>query len=433
MSFAAYLIYFLAAFSLAIFFTPLVRRGALKGGLIAFPRADRWHKNPTALCGGVGIFFAYCIPALYFHSLPYAKGLLLGGGFLFFVGLLDDKFHLTPYAKLFMQVIAGGIAVFSGIVIALPVHLYLSIPLTLLWIVAVTNSMNLLDNIDGLAAGIAAIVSCMLFFLSAFFLHSTFSIFPLLLAGATLGFLPYNFNPAKIFMGDSGSMFLGYSLAVISITGTSKHISGLLITILIPVFILSVPIFDTIFVMVARKLKGRKIFEGGSDHTSHRLVTLGLSTRKTVLLLYAVSIVFSVLAIFFFLSLNVFLIMVTAFLAIVTLMFFGFFLFEVTSEGKKAFAKNLPANSEGETTVLNNRFFHKRRMVEVLLDLGFICIAYYSSYFLRFEGTRLTANLLLLRESLIWIILIKMSMFFLFGLYRGVLALHQYHRSYHDL
>ena len=136
--------------------------------------------------------------------------------------------------------------------------------------------------------------------------HNPFGVIGLILCGAALGFLPYNFNPAKIFMGDSGSMFLGYTLAVISITGT-RHISNLLTTMLVPVLILAVPIFDTVFVMLVRKLQGKRIFEGGRDHTSHRMVTLGLSQRKTVALLYTISIVFGLIAISYS-KLNIFII-----------------------------------------------------------------------------------------------------------------------------
>jgi UDP-GlcNAc:undecaprenyl-phosphate GlcNAc-1-phosphate transferase len=170
--------------------------------------------------------------------------------------------------------------------------------------------------------------------------------------------------------------------------------------------------------MFIRILQGRKIFEGGRDHTSHRLVTLGLSQRKTVSLLYVISTAFGLIALLYS-RLNLFVVSVITFLAIVILLFFGLFLSETTSndELKKWQKQN---NSENNNTILNAIFLHKRRIVEVLLDLGLICIAYYSAYFLRFEGPLLSSNLFLIKESLSWIILIKMSAFFIFGLYRGV-------------
>lgn len=417
-SMTQYIIYFLISLILSLFFTPVVQRFAFRLRLVAYPRADRWHQKPTALLGGIAIYLSSIIPA--FFIMPLNRmflGFFIGATFLFLVGLADDKFHFAPYTKLFAQIIAGCIAVAFGVTLGIPMNNFLVVPLTLLWIIGVTNSFNLLDNIDGLAAGIAAISSIMLFISSLFFSNNPLAIFSLILCGATLGFLPYNFHPAKIFMGDSGSMFLGYSMAVISISGTSRHISNLLITMIIPVLILSVPIFDTLFVMIGRVFQGKKIFQGGKDHTSHRLVTLGLSQRKTVLLLYALSTVFGLVAISYS-RLNIFIISVIAFLGAVILLFFGLFLFEVTS--KKPNFDITQIKKPSNNTILNNFFMHKRRIVELLVDFVLICIAYYSAYFLRFEGEILSQNLLLIRESLIWIIAIKMSIFFIFGLYRGV-------------
>ena len=413
-----YILFFSIPFISSLILTPIVRLIAVKYGLVSYPRTDRWHKHPTAMLGGISIYLASVIPASFLRVANESiLGLFVGATFLFAVGLLDDKFHLAPYTKLFTQIIAGCIAIFSGIVIGLPVNILLAIPLTLLWIVGITNSFNLLDNIDGLAAGVAAIASLMLFISSLLFSNNPLGIFALVLAGAALGFLPYNFNPAKIFMGDSGSMLLGYSLAVISITGTTQHISKLLITMIIPVLILSVPIFDTIFVMLIRKLQGRKMFEGGKDHTSHHLVTLGLSQKKTVLLLYAISIIFGTIGILYS-RLNIFIVSIVALLGFVILIFFGFFLFEGTSYSNRLKFQRQPANNN--KVILNTIFLHKRRMIEILLDFVLICIAYYSAYFLRFEGPLLMGNMRLIKESLVWIILIKMSIFFIFGLYRGV-------------
>jgi UDP-GlcNAc:undecaprenyl-phosphate GlcNAc-1-phosphate transferase len=347
-------------------------------------------------------------------------GLFIGATFLFIVGLFDDKFHIRAYNKLFLQIIAACIAIFFGAAIGLPINKLLIIPLTLLWIVGVTNSFNLLDNIDGLAAGISAISSLMIFFSALIFANNTLGTFSLVLAGATLGFLPYNLNPAKIFMGDSGSMFLGYALAVISINGTTtRHISNLFAIILIPVFILSIPIFDTIFVMVIRKIRGRKIFAGGTDHTSHRLVALGLSPRKTVFLLYIISIAFGLIAISYS-RLDMFVISIIAFLAIVILLFFGVFLSETVSYNDELMDYRKWQELKNNKTILNNILLYKRRIVEVLLDLAFICVAYYSAYFLRFEGSLLASNLRLIEKSLAWLILIKISVFYISGLYRGV-------------
>ena len=412
-----YILYFLTAFGISLSLTPLVRFFALRNGFLAYPRADRWHKHPTALLGGISIYLSCLIPAL-FIKIPDQRilGLFIGSTFLFSVGLADDKFHFKPYTKLFCQIIAGSVVVAYGVILGLPKESFFSIPLTLVWIVLVTNSFNLLDNIDGLSAGIAGISAFMLFLSSTVFPFNPLGLYGLILAGASFGFLPYNFNPAKIFMGDSGSMFLGFSLAVISILETHRHISGLFTALFIPVLILSVPIFDTLFVSILRRLQGRSIFEGGKDHTSHHLVAIGLSQRKTVILLYAISIIFGLIAILYS-KINALVISIAAFLGIALLFYFGVFLSDSMAFLKKRGKTQVKPNKE--VTILASVLLHKRRAVELLMDLAFICIAYTASYYLRFEKGLLAANLQLMKESLPWIVLIKMSVFFAFGLYRG--------------
>ncbi len=411
-----YLKFILLPTVFSLLFTPLVRKFALKNGLVSHPRADRWHKKPTAILGGGAIYLAAVISIFIF--LPRDRNMLAilsGSTLLFAVGLIDDRFHITPYAKLFAQIVAACIAVFFGIIPALNVNPIFIIPLAILWIVGVTNSFNLLDNIDGLAAGVAFISSLLLFFSSLILSNNPLGIAALIIAGATLGFLPYNFNPAKIFMGDCGSMFLGYCLAVTALSGTTRHISNLFLALIVPVFILSVPIFDTLFVMIFRTIQGRKIFEGGKDHPSHHLVTLGLSQKKTVVLLYAFSAIFGAIALLYP-RLNIYTILILVFLGIAILLVFGFFLFETSSLNAGKHGRKDSANR----TFLSVILMHKRRIIEMLLDFIFICVAYYSAYFLRYEGSAFYTITYLINESLVWIIMIKMAVFFTFGLYRGV-------------
>ena len=431
-----YIIYFIIPLGISLALTPMVRLFALKNVFVSYPRTDRWHKKPTALLGGVSIYLAFIITVLFFLKIENksAIGLLLGATFLFLIGLLDDKFHFTPYVKLFTQIVAGCLAIFFGISVDFPNYSILSIPVTLLWIIGVTNSFNLLDNIDGLAGGIAGISAFMLFTSSFGVINHAATgvmnqaatggiglagtgVYGLILAGAVFGFLPYNFNPAKIFMGDSGSMFLGYSLAIISIVETNRHIVNLATIMFIPVMILSVPIFDTIFVTILRLTRGKKIFKGGKDHTSHRLVSLGLSQRKTVLLFYFISIIFGSIAL---LSprLNMFMVFTISVLGVIVLLLFAFFLSDSTLQKEKF--NNKDRSKLENKTILNSVFMHKRRIAEVILDFIMICVAYSVAYFLRFENQLLSSNLNLLKESLLWIILIKMSVFFISGLYRGV-------------
>lgn len=415
-----YILFFLVPFVLSLCFTPVVRFFAIRNGLVSYPRTDRWHKHPTPVFGGISIYLASVISAFILGVFnKNTLALFIGATFLFIVGLFDDKFHMRPYTKLFLQIVSGCIAIFFGATIGLRLSPLLAMPLTLLWIVGITNSFNLLDNIDGLAAGISAISSLMIFLSSLIFANNALGTLALVLLGATLGFLPYNFNPAKIFMGDSGSMFLGYSLAVISISGTTRHLSNLFATILIPVLILSVPIFDTIFVMFIRKLRGKNIFEGGTDHTSHRLVALGLSPSKTVFLLYIISIAFGLIAISYS-RLDIFIVSAITFLSIVILLFFGVFLSESISYNNELAYDKRGQDLESNKTILNSILMYKRRILEVLLDLAFICLAYYSAYFLRFEGPLLAPNLQLVEKSLVWLVLIKLTVFYICGLYRGV-------------
>jgi UDP-GlcNAc:undecaprenyl-phosphate GlcNAc-1-phosphate transferase len=172
-------------------------------------------------------------------------------------------------------------------------------------------------------------------------------------------------------------------------------------------------------VVVARRLEGRRIFQGGKDHTSHHLVTLGLSPRKTVLLLYSISIIFGLIAILYS-RINLFVISAIALLGTIMLFFLGIYLFDVSSYKNQSEAQQLLKRLANSHTILNNILLYKRRIVEVLLDFVFICFAYYSAYFLRFEGSLLASNLNLLQQSLLWIIVIKMSVFFVLGLYRGI-------------
>jgi len=412
---------FSAPFFLSLVFTPIVRALAMKFGIIAYPRADRWHKNPTALMGGIAIYLAFLVTSIWFGLLNRNfLGLFAGASLLFIIGLIDDKIRITPYFKLFVQIIAACIPVFWSLIIGLPFNNIFIFPLMIFWIVGVTNSFNLLDNIDGLACGIASITAFMLFVSLSISGDHVLSLVSLVICGAALGFLPYNFSRAKIFMGDSGSMFLGFCLAVVSISSASgKHITNVLTTMLIPVLILGVPIFDTLFVMIGRKLKGRSMFEGGKDHTSHRLVMLGIPQKRTVLLLYFLSIVFGLIALLYAKT-NLLIISIIAFCSFVVLLYFGFFLFEITSIKEDSKTNLKLQDNFTNKTILNSFFLHKRKIVEVLLDFAFICIAYYAAYFLRFEDTFFTANVALLRESLPWIIIVKLLVFFSFGLYRGV-------------
>lgn len=284
-----------AVFSLvlALALTPPVRALARHWGVVARPRSDRWHTQPTALLGGVAFYVAVMATRLAIGR-PLAEDwvILAGSAWLFLVGLIDDLFHIRPYQKLLGQLLAAALVIWQGLNYPWTGTAPLDTAITLLWLVGITNGLNLLDNMDGLAAGIAAIAAG---FLAAHFLtHGRpdeardFAV----LAAALLGFLVFNSYPASIFMGDCGALFLGFFLAADSLRGLhEEQTSGTRWDLMVPVLVLAVPIFDTTLVSVLRQLNGRAISQGGRDHSSHRLVAWGLSERLAVWTLYGLALI----------------------------------------------------------------------------------------------------------------------------------------------
>lgn len=412
---------FLIIFSISLFLTPIVRSFAIKLKLVSKPKSNRFHRKVTALLGGVGIFLACFIGFILF--VPLTKILLvflIGAIFVFFWGLTDDFHPLKPHVKLLGQVIASCIIIFFGISFNLPALKPLSYLLAILWIIGITNAFNLLDNMDGLAAGTAAICSLMIFISSLVLNNDGVGIIALILSAACLGFLPYNFNPAKIYMGDSGSMFLGYSLAVISVIGSHKHVSNLVVTLAIPVLILAVPIFDTIFVVIMRNIRGRSFWIGGRDHTSHRLVSLGLSERKTVIILYLLSIIFGLIALLYT-KIDIIIVSIFAVLTILILLFFGIFLSEVKSyEKEEEFEKAQKKKETNGSVIFNTALLYKRNFLEAFVDLILICVSYYSAYLLKYDGKIPPAVLSIISSSLPLVVAIKLIAFFAFGLYSRI-------------
>jgi len=268
--------------------TPLVRAASWRRGFVARPTSDRWHKRPTALLGGVAIFVSVVGVELSLVPLsPQARVILGASALLFLLGQVDDLVGLKPFQKLIGQLLGAVVVVSFGLILPCSGSPAIDGAITILWLVGITNAVNLLDNMDGLAAGIAAIASG---FLALVLFGNGRTADALLLAvfgSALVGFLVYNANPASIFMGDCGSMFVGFFLAgsalLIPLGGRPP---GSVTLVAVPVLILLIPIFDTFFVIVLRTLAGRPIAQGGRDHTSHRLVALGMSERHAVWMLY---------------------------------------------------------------------------------------------------------------------------------------------------
>jgi UDP-GlcNAc:undecaprenyl-phosphate GlcNAc-1-phosphate transferase len=416
-----YALPFIVAVIISLSFTLITKQFALRFGRIAEPREDRWHKTPTALFGGVAIFFSFMASSLIFVS-PITKeflGILAGGTFLFVTGIVDDLHSIKPYTKLIAQIIAASITIFFGIKMQVLTP-FISVPITVLWIVAVTNAFNLLDNMDGLSAGIACITAIILSVVSALLSRWELVTISLIIAGTCLGFLRYNFHPASIFMGDCGSMFLGFTIGTLSIAGTYRHASNLIMTIAVPVLVMAIPIFDTILVSIMRNLTGRSVSQGGKDHISHRLVILGLSEKKAVLALYVLSMAIGTIAILYS-YINFYVITILGTIVLIGLFFLGVFLGEtkVYSDKELDMAKE-KIMGNGSKTVLNSEIFHKRQIVEVLVDFTLIVIAYISAYLLRFEGSIPEGDMAVMIKSFPILILAQLISFYYFGLYKKI-------------
>ncbi|MFP4017127.1 MAG: MraY family glycosyltransferase [Halanaerobiales bacterium] len=288
---------FIISLVLTYFFTPLAKKIAVKINAVDMPSNRRINKKAVPTLGGIAIFIGFLITVLLFSEIDMMMlGILIGGTIILYFGILDDLYEIPPWLKLLGQIIAASILIICGVKIEFITNpfgglIYLGywgVPLTLLWIVGVTNTVNLVDGLDGLAAGITAIAALTLFFVGLQEGQTIAAIMALTLAGSSLGFLKFNFNPAEIFMGDTGAMFSGFILAAISVSGALK--SAAAVTLIVPVLALGVPIFDTIFAIIRRISNGKPIGEADHGHIHHRLLALGFNQRQAVLSVYAISI-----------------------------------------------------------------------------------------------------------------------------------------------
>lgn len=295
--------YYLAFFIpliLAYLFTPVAKIIAKKIGAIDVPKDDRRvHKVPIPRLGGLAIYVASMIAMTMF--LPFDKtiaAIMIGGTIIVLTGIVDDVKPMPAKLKLVLQILAAFILIMGDVKIEFITNpfdkgdglLYLkgfSVPVTIFWVVGITNTLNLIDGLDGLSAGVAAIAAVSLFFVASGFGYVQVMIMAAIIAGSAFGFLPHNFNPAKIFMGDTGALFLGFMLSAIAIEGVMKSFAT--IAIVVPVLVLGLPIFDTTFAICRRLINKRPIMEADKGHVHHRLLAKGLSQKQTVMVLYMVS------------------------------------------------------------------------------------------------------------------------------------------------
>jgi UDP-GlcNAc:undecaprenyl-phosphate GlcNAc-1-phosphate transferase len=408
---------FLLAFVVSVLLVPACRVLARRSGLVAHPRDDRWHRTTVPLLGGAAIALSLLITALVVGVAREVVVPLSTAMAIFIVGLMDDVLALKPATKLIAQIALAAALVFWGYQLNWVESRLLDSVLTILWVVGLTNAFNLMDNMDGLCAGTAVIVGVML--VSGLLLGVTRHLagdeiaFLAALIGATAGFLVYNFPPASIFMGDSGSLLLGFTLASLTLSpeGVRGSRSDLLSVISGPVFVLLIPIFDTALVTVMRLLSGRSPAQGGRDHSSHRLVAIGLSERTAVFVLWSLAALGGVIGTMLRQTADGWSVLVAG-LFLCAMGIFAVYLSRVRVYEVDASPPNI--------TPLVADFMYKRRAAEVLLDFGLITIAYYGAYRLRFEGGEYLRNVENFYASLPVVLAAQLIAFFIVGVYRGV-------------
>jgi UDP-GlcNAc:undecaprenyl-phosphate/decaprenyl-phosphate GlcNAc-1-phosphate transferase len=413
---------FILAFVLSLAVVPLCRLVAMRLGFVARPREDRWHRGTVALFGGVGIFTVLFLCSAIFGIVRAQPVLVVSAALMFGAGLVDDVLSIKPATKLIAQLALACVLLFFDYRLNWLQSTTLDSLLTLLWIVGLTNAFNLLDNMDGLCAGIAIIVGAALMidllpgaagtraFAEAQYLA--------ILLGATGGFLVYNLHPASVFMGDSGSLLLGFSFAAVTLS-TGRQVPGrsdILSIVAVPALVLLIPIFDTTLVTLSRWVSGRRASEGGRDHSSHRLVAIGLSERRAVALLWFLAAVGGSLGVAIDYFKQSYSAMAAALAFLISMILFAAYL-----GGIRVYDDTDSRVKQGAFTPIVVEFMYKRRVAEVFLDFCLVALCYYTAYRLRFEDPEeFMKNFGTFRVSLPVILASQLIAFFVVGVYRGV-------------
>lgn len=407
--------FFAGGFGLALLLVPACKHVAQRTGLLARPSVDRWHKKPTPLLGGVAVFAITMVALPVLGFSPGLLPLIGAGAVMFAVGLVDDVRHLRPSTKLVAQILVAAVLVFFGFRLGWVRSLTLDVVLTMVWIVGITNAFNLLDNMDGLCAGISLIAGVSI--LAGFVAIDpglVAAAYLALMLGSVAGFLVHNIHPAAIFLGDSGSLFIGITLASVTLQMPRRDLN-VLGTVAAPVLVMLIPIFDTVLVTLSRLLSGRRPSQGGRDHSSHRLVAIGLPERQAVTVLWTLALLgaltawtvesappeWSSVALVLFLS---------------SMGLFAAFLSRV----RVYQGDDMLLARSGKLTPFVFQFMHKRRVAEVVLDFCLITVAYYSAYRLRFESDTFVLFFPRFLESLPVVLAIQLGTLFAVGAYRGL-------------
>ena len=413
--------YFVLGFVPSLALNPLYRHWATSRGYVERPQNDRWHQKETAAVGGAAIATALLIGFPFLEPLREAWVVMLCAGAMFVLGLADDIRSLTPGAKLVGQIVLASALLFFGYRLGWSESLTLDTMLTLLWIVGITNAFNLLDNMDGLCGGVALVAGFAMLagFLTASDIPAE-AAFVAVLLGAIAGFLVYNVHPATVFLGDSGSLLLGVSLAVLALhsgPGLEPQ-SNIVAVVAVPVFVLLIPIFDATLVTVTRILSGRSPAQGGKDHSSHRLVAIGLSEGHAVAVLWVLAAIGGLLG-FVLDGFSPAWAGLAAALYLVAIAIFAVYLAQVEAPADDDTDPVLVQT--GRFTPLISNLMYKRRLAEILLDVSLVSIAYYAAYRLRFEeDEEFAAFFPSFVRSLPLVLGLQISALFAVGAYRGV-------------
>ena len=419
-----------SALAAGLLATPLVIRLAKRMEWVAYPREDRWHATPTALMGGIAVAGATFVGGVASGTASLLPAVWIGGALLFATGMYDDLKGVPPAGKLIAQIVATALLMMEGYVFMDGAwHWAISGPLTFLWVAGITNAINLLDNMDGLATGVAGIAAVVM--LAVGIITGLPAVIGVTAAvtGAALSFLVFNFKPAKIFMGDCGSLFLGYMLGAGALVVQAEvPVNASFAIMILPFAVLAMPILDTTLVMIVRRWMGRPVSQGGRDHTSHRLVFLGLSEANAVLTLYAISAAGGGLALAL-LFVDTLLFYALSALVGVSLVMFGVYLTRANvyvdddmplTSGDGA-PVHRPPTDAGDGHVLYRLFGHRWKGVfGVLADTALLAAAFVVAHYLRFEQGLTTSQEEQMLGALPLLISIKITVFAAAGMYRAI-------------
>ncbi len=431
----------LFVFVASVFGVWVVRQLAMKYGWVVQPRSDRWHTKATALYGGVGFYPAFLLGVLVAFVMYFPNNLaasliaenvwvkegiavLAGSLVMFILGGLDDLKQFSPVTKLLVQLIATSFAVAAGIVIPLTDVQIFNILLTYFWFVGIINAVNMLDNMDGLSSGVVFIATATIAILSGMVPNSNFNLFAIPIAlslmMALLGFWFYNRPPASIFMGDSGSLFIGYVLASLAIPGELNGYFGIvnpkptelsLLALLIPATIVAMPIFDTTLVTITRKWRAQKASQGGRDHSSHRLLLLGFKEKQVLWVFYTMALLAGLVAVGMQHYTDYSLLLFSAF--VVLMLLIGIYLTRTTAQ------KIIKSDMTPPTwTPFVNLLLHKWYFGMIMLDMIFIIACYYGAYLLRFDGVLSVQIFESVAKTIPIVVVACLVAFFIAGIYR---------------